>query len=143
MEIMLMVLVPLVITAMLLLPLLPIWRGAVTGKKAKNRLVVNICTFCGMMALALLTPVGIAAFAETTATTAAASVDGLSMIAVALPTVGSCIGAGMAVKAAASAAIGAISENPKSFGKAIIFVALGEGVAIYGLLLSFMMLNKI
>ena len=30
-------------------------------------------------------------------------------------------------------AIGATSEDPKAFGKAIIFVALGEGVALYGM----------
>ena len=43
----------------------------------------------------------------------------------------------------APAAIGAFSENPKSFGKALIFVALGEGVALYGLLISILILNKV
>ena len=44
---------------------------------------------------------------------------------------------------AAPAAIGAFSEDPKAFGKALIFVALGEGVALYGLLISFMILGKL
>lgn len=143
METMLMLIVPLLVTGLLLLPVLPLWRGTITGKKAKNRLVVNLGMFCGMILVAVLAPFGLTASAADAVTTAAGSVDGLALMAVALPTVGSCLGAGIAVKAAATAAIGAISENPKSFGKAIIFVALGEGVAIYGLLLSFMMLNKI
>ena len=45
--------------------------------------------------------------------------------------------------AAAPAAIGATSEDPKAFGKALIFVALGEGIAIYGLLISILILNKV
>ena len=48
-----------------------------------------------------------------------------------------------ALGAAASAAIGAVSEEPKSFVKSLIFVALGEGVAIYGVLISILILNKL
>ena len=49
----------------------------------------------------------------------------------------------IAVAAAAPAAIGATSEDPKAFGKALIFVALGEGIALYGLLVSILILAKI
>ena len=55
----------------------------------------------------------------------------------------SSLGAGIAVAAAAPAAIGAFSEDPKAFGKSLIFVALGEGVAIYGLLISILILNNL
>ena len=41
-----------------------------------------------------------------------------------------------AVAAAAPAAIGATSEDPKAFGKAIVFVGLAEGVSIFGLLIA-------
>ena len=68
---------------------------------------------------------------------------GLGMLGAALVTGLSCIGAGMAVSASASAAIGAISENPAAFGKALIFVALAEGVALYGMLISLQILGKI
>ena len=51
-----------------------------------------------------------------------------------------CIGGGIAVAAGAPAAIGATAEDPKSFGKSIIFVALGEGFGLYGLLIAIMML---
>ena len=63
--------------------------------------------------------------------------------AVVLSTGFSALGAGIAVAAAAPAAIGAFSENEKNFGKSLIFVALGEGVAIYGLLISILIINKI
>ena len=68
---------------------------------------------------------------------------GLSMIAAALATGLSGIGGGIAVGNAAPAAIGATSEDPKAFGKALIFVALGEGVALYGLLVSILIINKV
>ena len=47
---------------------------------------------------------------------------------------------GIAVAAGAPAAIGATAEDPKSFGKSIIFVALGEGFGLYGLLISILCL---
>jgi len=53
------------------------------------------------------------------------------------------IGTGIAVSSATAAAIGAISENENNFGKAMIFVAMAEGIAIYGLLISFMILGRV
>ena len=53
------------------------------------------------------------------------------------------IGGGIAVAAGAPAAIAATSEDPKSFGKSLIFVALGESIAIYGVVISILVLNKI
>jgi len=83
---------------------------------------------------------GVTAYASEAAPAAA---DGMGLMAAALATGMSCIGAGVAVAAAASAALGAVSENEKTFGKALIFVALAEGVALYGLLISFQILAKI
>lgn len=75
--------------------------------------------------------------------TAESSNNGVGLIAVALSTGLACIGAGIAVATVASSAVGAISENPKLLGKTIIFVGLAEGIAIYGLIISIMILNKI
>lgn len=61
---------------------------------------------------------------------------GLSHIAMAVSIGLGSLGAGIAVAAAAPAAIGATSENPKIFGKSLVFVALAEGVTIFGLLIS-------
>lgn len=72
---------------------------------------------------------------------AAASAEGWKYIAAALSTGLSCIGAGVAVASAASAAIGALSEDSGIMGKALIFVALAESIALYGLLISFSILG--
>ncbi len=73
----------------------------------------------------------------------AALAAGLGLIGAALATSLSGIGGGIAVASAAPAAIGATSEDPKAFGKALIFVALGESIALYGLVIAIMILNKI
>ena len=82
-------------------------------------------------------------FASASAAPADASnTAGLAYIAAALVTGMATIGAGIAVASASSAALGAISEDPKVMGKALIFVALAEGIALYGLLVSFTILSK-
>ena len=52
-------------------------------------------------------------------------------------------GGGIAVSAAASAALGAISEDGSILGKSLIFVGLAEGVCLYGLIISFMILGQL
>jgi F0F1-type ATP synthase membrane subunit c/vacuolar-type H+-ATPase subunit K len=68
---------------------------------------------------------------------------GLGFIAMALCMGLACLGAGIAVAAAAPAAIGAITEDEKVFGKALIFVAMAEGVTVFGLLISIFIYNGI
>ena len=68
---------------------------------------------------------------------------GLGLIAAALVTSVSGIAGGFAVAAGAPAAIAATTEDPKSFGKSLIFVALGESIALYGVVISILILNKI
>ena len=63
-------------------------------------------------------------------------------LAAAISTGLACIGAGIAVSSTGAAAIGAIAEKPESFGRSLIFVGLGEGIAIYGLIISFLVLNS-
>lgn len=53
------------------------------------------------------------------------------------------IGAGIAVAYVGAAAIGAIGEKPDLFGRALIFVALAEGIAIYGVIIAIMILSKL
>ena len=76
-------------------------------------------------------------------TTASDAGQGMGFLAAALATGLSCLGAGIAIASTAPAAIGAFSEDPKAFGKALIFVVLGEGVALYGLLISILLINKL
>ncbi|HXQ92877.1 MAG TPA: ATP synthase subunit C [Nitrososphaerales archaeon] len=49
------------------------------------------------------------------------------------------LGAGVAVGYSGSAAIAAIAEKPNLFGRALIFVVLGEGIAIYGFVIVFIL----
>lgn len=53
------------------------------------------------------------------------------------------VGAGIALASGAPAAIGAVAEDPKAFGKSIIFVALGEAVAIYGFIIAFLIVLRL
>lgn len=66
--------------------------------------------------------------------------DQYATLAAALSTGLACIGAGIAVAASGAAAVGATAEKPESFGRALIFVGLSEGIAIYGLIISFLVL---
>jgi V/A-type H+-transporting ATPase subunit K len=51
------------------------------------------------------------------------------------------LGAAYAVSTVGSAAMGALAEKPEIFGRALIFVGLAEGVAIYGLIIAFIILG--
>ena len=90
-----------------------------------------------------------AADAETTAVTETDETSAhnaslsIGLIAAALATGLAGIGGGIAVAAGAPAAIAANSENPKTFGKSLIFVALGESIALYGLVISIMILSRL
>jgi V/A-type H+-transporting ATPase subunit K len=55
----------------------------------------------------------------------------------------SALAAGIAVAYVGSAAVGAMSEKPEIAGRALIYVGLAEGIAIYGLIIAIMILGKI
>ena len=77
---------------------------------------------------------------EDSASATSDSSAGMGLLAAGLVTGHGGIGGGIAVPASPPAAIGATSEDPKNFGKSLIFVALAEGIAIYGLLVSILIL---
>ena len=147
---MILYLLPLLALAMIIVPLVIAIRKVHAGEKVdrKRTVLLNGGLFFGTMILMMIfMPILAAAEgAPEAAAAAAAGGDaaigaGLKYIAAALPTCFATIGTGIAVANAASAAIGATSEDEKNFSKALIFVALGEGVAIYGLLVSILILN--
>ena len=108
----------------------------------KASIAVNLLLFFGTLVVAdMLLFGGHIYAAETGADTVAAAAEGWRYMAAALSTGLSCIGAGVAVASAASAAIGALSEDSSIMGKALIFVALAESIALYGLLISFSILG--
>lgn len=71
------------------------------------------------------------------------NVMGMGLLAAALSTGISAIAAGIAVAMVGSAAMGAVAERPEVMGRSIIFVGLAEGIAIYGLIISIMILGKL
>ena len=129
------------------LPLVLIYYRAKHGKKGKAPLVTNLCCFFGLLAFAsvfLFSQSAQAATAAATVTTESSGLStGMGYIAAALAVGLSGIGGGIAVASSASAALGAISENDSIFGKALIFVGLAEGVALYGLLIAFMIISSL
>lgn len=68
---------------------------------------------------------------------------GVAYIAAALAVGLACIASAYAVARIGSAAIGAISEKPELTGKTLVFIGLAEGIAIYGLIIAIMILNKL
>lgn len=109
----------------------------------KTSLAVNVFFFFGTLILSSILLFGGNTVQAAEVSNAASSSSGLGFIAAALSTGLSCIGAGIAVASAASAALGAISEDSSILGKSLIFVALAEGVALYGLIVSIMILGKL
>ena len=130
--------------AFLVISVLLCMRSFNKGRSAKRAVLTQIFSFCAVSAFCLLCPlVAHAADAGTATEAANASASGLGYISAGLSTGLSCIGGGIAVGGSAPAAIGATSEDPKNFGKSIIFVALGEGCALYGMLISIMILTSL
>jgi len=134
---------PLLVVTMLFLPVLYTIKK---GRSLKKPLILNLCSFFGLLLLSVILPLG--GFIDVQAASDALpgggfSSDGLGYLAAALSTGLGSIGCGIAVGGAAPAAIGAVAEEPESFSKALIFVVLGEGVAIYGVLIAILILGQL
>ena len=115
------------------------------GVKPSKAVIMQLCSFAILFMATFATTAFVAvaddesvsAEASTSAEVSQAKTDKeWDSIAMALVMGLSSIGSGLAVAAAAPAAIGATSEDPKAFGKAIVFVGLAEGVPIFGLLVA-------
>jgi V/A-type H+-transporting ATPase subunit K len=113
-----------------------------------RRFVISLVLFnLGVLAAAALAIVltwSGASLAETApqAEGARAALGGWGVIAAALAVGMSSLGAAIAVAAVGSAALGAMSEKPELGGRALIFLGLAEGIAIYGLIIGIMILGK-
>lgn len=134
---------------MTMIPLFYAYKRAKLGKKYKFAVISNITLFfVVIISTVILIPImSNASEAVTTAGAATTAIDGmargLGYIGAALSTGLSCVGAGIAVGSAASSAIGATSENPKMLAKSLIFVALAEGIALYGMLISLQIISAL
>lgn len=114
--------------------------GQRTKKRYKRAIGTNIFFFFSTVLIAgIMLFAGDPVQAAEAAGNTASNATGFGYLAAALSTGLSCV----AVASAASAALGAISEDSSALGKSLIFVGLAEGVCLYGLIISFMILGKL
>lgn len=117
------------------------------GEKSKARykksLTMNCLAFFGILLVASVVMLSGTSSVQAADSAGSGLATGLGYLSAALVTSISGIGSGIAVASSASAALGAISEDGSLFGKSIIFVAMAEGIALYGLIISFMILGKL
>ncbi|MDR0273455.1 MAG: ATP synthase subunit C [Clostridiales bacterium] len=111
--------------------------------KGKHALMINLMSFAAVFLICTVFVFGERAHAAEAAANTSELALAAAFIGAGLVTGLGAIGTGIAVSSAAAAAIGSISENENNFGKAMIFVAMAEGIAIYGLLISFMILGRV
>ncbi len=111
-------------------------REMVLGLNGFNVLVGMMATAFGVFWLFSPTAASAAGLSQT------AAGDPYASLAAAISTGLACVGAGIAVAGSGAAAVGATAEKPESFGRSLIFVGLSEGIAIYGLIIAFLVLNR-
>ncbi|MCL2023911.1 MAG: ATP synthase subunit C [Oscillospiraceae bacterium] len=149
MQIVIYVLLAVLPLAFLTLSIYGLLRRFMAGQSKKSLFTRHFVTaglvtmLMGVLALTAAAATGDAATAEAAVEVAADNSRGLIALSAALSMGISGIGAGIAIAAGAPAAIAATSENPAAFAKSMILVALGEAIAIYGLVISIMILGNI
>jgi len=116
--------------------------------KHRLRFIIALVALTGVLAvsgtvLLTVTPRALAAGAAEAVAATALGNAGYAFLAAAISTALAALGAGFAVAKVGAAAIGALAEKPELFGRLLIFVGLAEGIAIYGLIVSILILNRL
>jgi V/A-type H+/Na+-transporting ATPase subunit K len=113
-------------------------------RRGMRRLIaINLVTAGGALALAAAILLGWASPAlAATAGTRPGHDPQAALLGAAIAVAGSTIGAGFAVAYTGAAALAAISEKPEMFGRAMVFVGLAEGIAIYGVVIAILLMGK-
>jgi len=108
---------------------------------AVNGLVLLVAL--GLVVIATIAdPATASTLPQAPAATVASTTNGSALIGAAIAVAGSSIGAAIAVAYTGSAALAAMSERPELFGRAMVIVGLAEGIAIYGLVVSVILIGK-
>ena len=126
----------------IVIPFTYFYLGKHNKTRYKKSLLTNCLAFFGILAVAGIVTLSGASTASA-AGDAVSSGAGMGFIGAALSVGLSGIGSGIGVASSASAALGAISEDGSIFGKSLIFVAMAEGIALYGLIISFMIIGQL
>jgi V/A-type H+/Na+-transporting ATPase subunit K len=102
-----------------------------------------VAAVLGLVATALVSfPPPVAAADAAGAASVPGEAWGWGLLGAALATGLSSLGAGYAVARVGAAAVGALAEKPELLGRLLILVGLAEGIAIYGLIVSILILNR-
>ncbi len=110
----------------------------------KGGMLANLGLFAVGMAGAMLLGVGDVMAAEPAVAAGEISLgQGLALLGVGLPTGLAAIGAAIALGPIGSASLAVIAEKPEMFGRTLIYMGLAEGIAIYGLVMSILLLGKL
>jgi V/A-type H+-transporting ATPase subunit K len=112
----------------------------------KGTLAANLLVFVAAEVALLFLGVNDVMAQEHGATTATGDVSiglGLALLGIGIPTGLAAIGAGVAVGPVGAASLAIISEKPEMFGRTLIYLGLAEGIAIYGLVVTILLLGKI
>jgi V/A-type H+/Na+-transporting ATPase subunit K len=112
-------------------------KGLIRGIIGFNAVIALVVLLFALVSMGSL----VSAAPEDATAAPAGGLNGTVALAAALATGVGALGAGLAVGMTGSAALGTIAERPESFGRALIFVGLAEGIAIYGLIVSFLILQ--
>ncbi len=120
---------------------LPRFRRTVYGILGLNVVALAILGFALLELLSSAFPP--AAAAAPAGQAATGGDNSFAFLAAAISTGLSSIGAGIAVASTGSAALGSIAERPELFGRSLVYVGLAEGIAIYGLIISILILGRV
>ena len=137
------IVIAIALTLSIIVPFAYFFLGQKTKARYKKTILANCLSFFGILLVASVVMLSGTASVKAATDAAGGLATGMGYLSAALVTGISGIGSGIAVASSASAALGAISENDSLFGKSIIFVAMAEGIALYGLIISFMILGKL
>ncbi|HTY73599.1 MAG TPA: ATP synthase subunit C [Actinomycetes bacterium] len=126
-----------------------VWLVRRTGRRglrallAANALLLLAALALLVFALTAAPPAAaVATHAAALTASSTAATNGQALIGAAIAVAGSSIGAAIAVAYTGSAALAAMSERPELFGRAMVIVGLAEGIAIYGLIVSLILIGK-
>lgn len=125
------------------LELKPLTDGARAQRWWKGSLAANLLVFVSAGTAALL--LGMQdAMAQQASPGGEISVGlGLALLGAGLPTGLAAFGAGLAVGPVGAASLAVIAEKPEMFGRTLIYLGLAEGIAIYGLVVTILLLGRI
>lgn len=120
-------------------------KGPTTSRLQKQAIGVNLTLFVTALAALIVIGTGevMAAVPSAEGVSEISLGMGLAIIGVGIPTALSTIAAGIAVGPIGAASLAVLAEKPEIFGRTLIYLGLAEGIAIYGLVVSILLLDKI